>query len=90
MKLLSAIRTYCRAFSARGTYLVAIGLVPIFLALAFVLCSHIAPTGAAYGPLWLARSYAFWVDSIGLSLLLLVGGAAILDYAEKHDPPKTE
>lgn len=89
MKLINAIHTYFRTFSVRGAYLVAIGLIPIFFALAFILYSHIAPVGAAYGALWLSRSFAFWVDSIGLSILLLVGGAAILDYAEKHDPPAT-
>ena len=87
MKLLTAVRTYFRAFSVRGTYLVAIGLIPIFLALTFVLYSHMAPAGAPYGSLWLCRSFAFWVDSVGISILLLIGGAAVLDYAEKHDPP---
>lgn len=87
MKLLAVIRTYFRTFSVRSTYLVAIGLIPIFSALIFVLYTHMAPAGAAFGAPWLARSFSFWVDSVGLSLLLLIGGAAILDYAEKHDPP---
>ena len=90
MKLIATIRSYFRAFSTRGLYLVAVGLIPIFFSLFFILYLHIAPSGAPYGALWLSRSFAFWVDSIGLSLLLLIGGAAILDYAEKHDPPKTE
>ena len=87
MKPFTAIKHYLRAFSVRGTYLIAIGLIPILISLIFILYSHIAPEGAAYGTLWLSRSFAFWVDSIGVSILLLIGGAAILDYAEKHDPP---
>ena len=96
MKLFTAARTYLCAFSARGARLIAIGLIPIFFALGlipiffalgFVLYSHIAPE-SAYGAPWLSRSFAFWVDSIGMSILLLCGGAAVLDYAEKHDPPK--
>ena len=88
MKFIASIRTYFRTFSARGITLIAIGLIPILCALAFVLYSHLAPQGAPYGAVWLSRSFAFWVDSIGLSILLLVGGAAVLDYAEKHDPPQ--
>ena len=86
MKLFSAARSYLCAFSARGVRLIAIGLIPIFSALAFILYAHIAPE-SAYGAPWLSRSFAFWVDSVGMSLLLLCGGAAVLDYAEKHDPP---
>lgn len=87
MKLFAKARAYLCAFSARGTRLIAIGLIPILFALVFILYSHIAPE-SAYGAPWLSRSFAFWVDSIGMSFLLLCGGAAILDYAEKHDPPR--
>lgn len=86
MKLVTAVKAYFRTFSVRGTYLIAIGLIPILFALVFILYTHIAPQDAPYGALWLSRSFAFWVDSVGLSLLLLIGGAVILDYAEKHDP----
>ena len=88
MKPFTAIKSYLRAFSVRGTYLIAIGLIPILFSLIFILYAHTAPEGAAYGPLWLARAYAFWVDSIGLSILLLIGGAIVLDCAEKEGTPR--
>lgn len=86
MKLLTVLRTYFGGLSDRSIRLLAAGLLPIFLALAFILAAMGAPPGFAYGEAWLSRSFAFWVDSIGISLLLLVSGAALLDYAEKHDP----
>ena len=85
MQLFAAIRTYLSRLGAHPVRLLAAGLLPIFLALAFILFARNAPEGFAYGEAWLSRSFAFWVDSIGVSLLLLVAGVAILDYAEKHD-----
>lgn len=85
MRLLTAIRTYLTGLGERPVRLLAAGLLPIFLALAFVLLAENAPAGFAYGEAWLSRSFAFWVDSIGVSLLLLASGVALLDYAEKHD-----
>lgn len=85
MKPFSPLRTYLSALGKRCITLLAAGLIPIFLALLFLVIAHLAPTGSSYGTLWLERAFALWVDSVGLSLLLLVGGAALLDYAEKHD-----
>ena len=86
MRIFSAIRTYLGNLTERSVRLLAVGLLPIFLALAFILYARNAPESFAYGAAWLSRSFAFWVDSIGVSLLLLGVGVAILDYAEKHDP----
>ena len=86
MKLIPYLRTYLTEFSPRATRLLAVGLWPIFCALAFLLLSPLDPA-ARYGALWQARSFAFWVDSVGASFLLLVGGVFLLDYAEKQDPP---
>lgn len=86
MNIRPLIRTYLSEFSPRATRLLAIGLIPLFSALAYLLLSRLDPN-ARYGVLWQARAFAFWVDSLGISFLLLLGGAAILDYAEKHDPP---
>ncbi len=86
MKLITYLRTYLTGFSPRATRLLAAGLVPVFLSLVFLLLSPLDPA-ARYGALWQARSFAFWVDSVGAALLLLVGGVFLLDYAEKHDPP---
>ncbi len=86
MRLLTLIRTYLGNLTERSIRLLAAGLLPIFLALAFILLAENAPDGFAYGEAWLSRSFAFWVDSIGVSLLLLVAGVAVLDYAEKNDP----
>ena len=86
MKLVAYLRTYLAGFSWRATRLLAAGLVPVFAALVFLLLSPLDPA-ARYGALWQARSFAFWVDSVGASLLLLIGGAVLLYYAEKHDPP---
>lgn len=85
MQLLTVIRTYLSELGERPIRLLAAGLLPIFLSLAFVLLARSAPEGFAYGEAWLSRSFAFWVDSIGVSILLLLSGVAILDYAEKHD-----
>ena len=86
MKLYSAIRTYLSSLSARSMTLLAAGLVPIFLALGFLVFAHNAPADFPYGEDWLIRTFAFWVDSVGISILLLLSGVALLDYAEKHDP----
>ncbi len=85
MKQKSFLLTYLASLSEHSVRLLAVGLIPIFLALAFLLYAHNAPPSFPYGSLWLARSFAFWVDSVGISLLLLMGGVFVLDYSEKHD-----
>ena len=87
MKLIPYLRTYLTGFSPRATRLLAAGLLPVYLALGFLLLAPLDPA-ARYGALWQERSFAFWVDSVGASLMLLVGGVLLLDYAEKHDPPR--
>ena len=85
MKLWAALCRYTAAMTPRSIYLLAVGLLPIFLSLAFLALAVAAPEGARFGALWLSRYFAFWVDSVGLSLLLLTGGVFLLDYAEKRD-----
>ena len=84
MRLLLSVRTYFEGLTTRSVRLLTLGLIPIFLALGFLVYARLTP-GFTYGALWLTRAFAFWVDSIGVSLLLLVGGTALLDYAEKKD-----
>ena len=86
MKLFSAVYTYLSSLTSRSITLLGAGLIPIFLALGFLVFAHNAPPDFRYGEAWLARSFAFWVDSVGISILLLLAGVALLDYAEKHDP----
>lgn len=87
MRLLLSVRTYFERMTPRSVALLAVGLVPIFLALGFLVYARLAP-GFHYGALWLTRAFAFWVDSVGISLLLLLGGVALLSYAEKKDGEK--
>lgn len=86
MRILSHLGTYLSGFSARATRLLGLGLIPLFCALAFLLLAPLDPA-ARYGALWQARSFAYWVDSVGISFLLLIGGVFVLDYAERNDPP---
>lgn len=86
MKKIAWIRTYLSELTPRAVRLLAAGLVPIFLSLLFVVLAHTHPPLFPGGTEWLVSGFALWVDSIGISLLLLLSGAVILDYAEKHDP----
>ena len=87
MKLLLSIRTYLAGLTPRSVKLLALGLVPIFPALGFLVYARLTP-GFHYGAQWLSRAFAFWVDSVGISLLLLLGGVALLSYAERKDGEK--
>ena len=87
MKLKTRVREYLSTFSPRAVLLLLIGLVPLYAALGFLLAVRLLPGGAfGYDVLWLHTRFAFWVDSFGLSFLLLIAGAVILDYAERRDP----
>ena len=81
---LFALCTYLAAFTPRAVRLLGAGLIPIFLALGFLLLVRYVPVGG-YGAGWLSRSFAFWADSVGMAILLLLGGAALLDYTERHE-----
>ena len=81
---LAPLRAYLTALTPRAVRLLALGLIPIFLTLGFLLLIRYIPLGG-YGAAWLSRSFAFWADSVGMSILLLVGGAALLDYSERHE-----
>ena len=85
MKLLFALSRFASGMTPRSVRLLAVGLLPIFLALAFLALAYAAPEGARYGTAWLSRYYAFWVDSVGVSILLLAAGVLLLDHAEKRD-----
>ena len=85
MKIYTAIRTYFTAFSATATRLILFGMIPLTLALGFLLFLTLGGRVGVYDLVWMRNNFAFWVDSFGLSLLLLLGGAMIYDYAEKHD-----
>ena len=85
MSFIRTLRQYLEGLSAHSVRLLAAGLLPVFFALGFILFAENAPSGSLFGETWLQKAFALWVDSIGVSLLLLVGGAALLDYAEKHD-----
>ncbi|MBO7293420.1 MAG: hypothetical protein J6V07_05750 [Clostridia bacterium] len=87
MRLLLSVRTYFERLTPRSVRLLTVGLIPIFIALGFLLYARLTPD-FHYGALWLARAFAFWVDSVGVSLLLLIGGVALLSYAEKKDAEK--
>ena len=89
MKPIRYFFTYLAGFTPRATRLLAAGLLPLFVALIYLLLTPLDPA-ARYGALWQARAFAFWVDSVGISFLLLIGGAFLLDYAERHDPPAKE
>ena len=71
-----------------GTWkILAVGIVPIFLALVYIgYARFFAPAGYAFGAEWQMRYQGFLYDSVGLSFLLLFGGAAVREYAERHDP----
>ncbi|MBO7293290.1 MAG: hypothetical protein J6V07_05090 [Clostridia bacterium] len=84
MRLLLSVRTYFEGLTPRSVRLLFLGLIPIFIALGFLVSARLTP-GFPYGALWLTRAFAFWVDSVGVSLLLLIGGVALLSYAEKKD-----
>lgn len=84
MRLLLSVRTYFEKLTPRSVRLLTLGLIPIFLALGFLVYARLTPD-FRYGALWLSRSFAFWVDSVGVSLLLLLGGVALLSYAERRD-----
>ena len=81
MKPVRILLTYLSSLTDASVRLLAVGLLPILLALAFVLAAVLSPSSSV----WLMKSFAFWVDSIGVSFLLLLAGVALLDYAEKHD-----
>ncbi len=85
MKILHALYRYAAGMTPRSVRLLAAGLLPIFLSLAFLAIASAAPEGARFGTAWLSRHFAFWVDSVGVSLLLLVSGVLLLDHAEKRD-----
>ena len=85
MKPLARLSAYYAAFSPRALRLLLLGLVPLYAALGFLVALSAGATVGGYDALWLSTHAAFWIDSFGLSLLLLVLGAATLDYAEKHD-----
>ena len=86
MRLKTRILAYYRSFSPRAVLLMAIGLIPLSIALAFLLCVKYIPAGVhGYDTVWLRQYYSFWVDSFGLSYLILIGGVVLLDYAERYD-----
>ena len=85
MKLLLALSRFATGMTPLSVRLLAAGLLPIFLSLAFLALAYAAPEGARYGTAWLSRYYAFWVDSVGVSILLLASGVFLLDHAEKRD-----
>ena len=85
MKPIAFLSSYYTAFSPRALRLLLLGLVPLYAALGFLVALTAGATVGGYNALWLSTHFAFWVDSFGISLLLLVIGAGILDYAEKHD-----
>ncbi len=85
MKLYTAVRTYLTAFSPTAVRLLLWGMVPLYAALGFLLFLRFGGVVGGYDLLWMRDHFAFWVDSFGVSVLLLVGGAALYDYAEKYD-----
>lgn len=85
MKLRTAIFSYVAAFSPRATRLLLLGMIPLYIALGFLVVLALGGTAGGYDLLWMRSNFAYWVDSFGVSLLLLVGGAAVYDYAEKYD-----
>ncbi|MBQ2719386.1 MAG: hypothetical protein IJF73_04895 [Clostridia bacterium] len=85
MRPIAFLSAYYAAFSPRALRLLLLGLAPLYAALAFLVTLAAGGTLFGYDALWLSTHAAFWVDSFGVSLLLLLLGAGILDYAEKHD-----
>lgn len=86
MKPIVALRRYFGSFSPRAARLLLLGLLPVlavlfYLSYLFFLSPGLLPVGAAR-----YRFFSLAVDSVGISLLLLLCGGAIFDYAEKHDP----
>ena len=86
MKLYVAVRSYFAAFSKTAVRLLLLGMVPLYAALGFLLFLRFGGTApGGYDLLWMQNNFAYWVDSFGVSLLLLLAGAAVYDYAEKYD-----
>ncbi len=85
MKLCAAIRSYISAFSPGALRLLLFGMIPLYAALGFLLVLAFGGTAGGYDLFWMRSNFAYWVDSFGVSFLLLVGGAMVYDYAEKYD-----
>ncbi len=85
MRMLSSLSRFFAGMTPRAVRLLAIGLLPIFLSLAFLALASAAPEGARFGTAWLSRYFAFWVDQVGVSILLLIAGVLLLNHAEKRD-----
>ncbi len=82
MRFLSPLRDFCRHPTRRALYTLLFGVIPLLLALFYL----------SYTGLTAKDEYLLWLhllpgalDSVAISLLLLLCGAFLLDYSEKND-----
>ncbi len=86
MKPFYILRDYWRKLSPRAVRLLLIGLIPILTALLFLLYAlFLSPVDFSFDGAWFSRNFAYVTDTVSISLLLLIGGCALLDFSEKHD-----
>ncbi len=82
MRFFSPLRDFCRHPTRRALTTLLLGVIPLLFALFYLL----------YTGLTAGDEYLLWLhllpgalDSVAISLLLLLGGAFLLDYSEKTD-----
>ena len=82
MHFLSPLFDFCRCPTKRSLITLLLGVIPLLFALCYL--SYTGLTAGSERLLWL-RLLPGALDSVAISLLLLLGGAFLLDYSEKAD-----
>lgn len=82
MRFLSPLQDFYRHPTKRALYTLLLGLLPFLAALFFLVYTGLTAGGGYL--LWL-HLLPGALDSLAISLLLLLGGSFLLDYSEKTD-----